>query len=257
MASNSNNTTQRKSTAVVREVNDNEVQWNCYLEAAEKTSQTARDRVYKVVIGPQGQGAAALRGALRQESVKNQRTNRRNGNEDLPTYFGEVVIRAYCHDDEGGFERVERNTEDTSMIFISTDNRWATTWLRSKIITDLKWATNKCTCTTSRPCKLIKVSEDFVGHVIGKRASNLRRIIEKQQFIFTNNRKIYMNPSVHYDKEMGGFILAANTPLALSRMELECKMQWRQQRIRLGRRRKRRLAVADPRILPTQTCLPD
>ena len=30
-----------------------------------------------------------------------------------------------------------------------------------------------------------------------------------------------MNPSVHYDKEMGGFILAANTPLALSRMELE------------------------------------
>lgn len=219
MASNSKQQ-HRKSTAVVREVTDGCAQWNCYLEAAERTSEKARSRVYNVVIGPQGQGAAALQGALKQESVKNQRTNRRNENEDLPTYFGEVVVRAYCPDGEGGFERVERNTGETSMIFISTDSKWATTLLRAKVLTDLKWATNGCTGATSRPCKLVKVPEKFVGHVIGKRASNLRQMVEKQQFEFKGSRKFYMNPSAHYDEEMGGFILAANTSLALRRLEL-------------------------------------
>jgi hypothetical protein len=220
MASNSKQQ-HRKSTAVVREVTDGCAQWNCYLEAAESTSESARDRVYKVVVGPQGQGAAALRGALKQESVKNQRANRRGGNQDLPTYFGEMVIRAYCPDGKGGFERVERNTDETSMIFISTDNKWATTWLRARVLTDLKWATNKCVGATSRPFKLVKVPKKFVGHVIGKRAGNLRQMLDKQQYEFKGTRKIYMNPSAHYDEEMGGFILAANTSLALHRLELE------------------------------------
>ena len=216
-----NNNVQKSTTKVVREVTDDGIQWNCYLEARKETSETDRDRVYKVVIGPRGQGAAALRGALKQKSVENQRTNRYKGNEDLPTYFGDVMIRAYCPDGKGGYERVERNTEETSMVFISTDSKWATTWLRTKVLTDLKWATNKCTGATSRPCRLVKVPDEFVGHVIGKRGSKLLRMVEKQQIEFRGSRKLYVNPAAHYDKAMGGFMLAANTELALRRLELE------------------------------------
>jgi hypothetical protein len=209
-----------KSNTVVREVTENGIQWNCYLHAAETTSPETRARVYNVVIGPQGQNVQALQSALRSKSSLNKRTNYNEHNSKMPTYFGESVIWAYCKDEDGEFERIKRNINETTMIFISTDNKWATTWLREKVLLDLKWAVNKCQGTTSRPHKFIKVSDTIVGHVIGKRASNLWNIQDKQLYEFKGTRKIYMNPSVHYDNELGGFILAANSEMALCRLEL-------------------------------------
>ena len=187
-------------------------QYNCYLNAATTTTPEARERVFKVV------NPSALYSQLRRQSIKNKHTNYRNGGNDKFVYFGETVVRAY--DSENN--RVEHKTANTTaMIFISTDEKHATKFLRDLVLKDLKWAVSGGKGTPSRPMEVVKVSAENVGHVIGKRGCNLYNIQNSQRWVFNNGRKEDMMPSIHHDNELGAFILAANETAAVSRMKLK------------------------------------
>ena len=205
----SSSTTQQqpRSNKVVCE----DVQFNCYLTAAPNTTPEARLRAFKIISGQ------ALCQQMRAQSVKNKRRTERTGEDSGFVYFDEAIVRAY----DANCVRIERGDEEnTNMIFISTDDEDATKYLRNLVLLDLKWATSGGNGQTSRPTALVKVQKDMVGHVIGKRASNLLNIRDSQRWAFVGMRKKDMAPVIFYDEQLGGFVVAANDAQAVNRMKL-------------------------------------